>query len=70
MRFCLYSTRQTVSDEDIEREVCSSVPQKTTKQNKWCFGVWKSWRENCLKSKDVQDHPPELLSMPDDDLCK
>ena len=59
-----------ISDEDIEREVRSSVPQKTTKQTNWCFGVWKSWRESRLKSKDVRDHPPELLSMSDDDLCK
>ena len=59
-----------ISDEDIEREVRSSVPQKTTKQTNWCFGVWKLWRESRLESKDVQDHPPELLSMSDDDLCK
>ena len=59
-----------ISDEDIEREVRSSVPQKTTKQTSWCFGVWKLWRESRLESKDVRDHPPELLSMSDDDLCK
>ena len=57
-------------EEDIEREVRSSVPQKITKQTNWCFDVWKSWRENHLKSKDVRDHPPTLLSMSDDDLCK